>query len=264
MHKFPIAQIDRRSGKDQVKEIFGAKPLEDIRFSLTSKPRLHPLTTDFSKTFDNFKPYILVFRLHKPSFSTELNHLKRLKIVLCTSISANYKFDDQEGKIQLNPYEHIKIESTVYLLLGDQDETTSISDLKKDLRFSESLAEIVTWVLKVEENLTDYLYLFGKDRSERDFLIQRILDDPNLEKLKQAKENIVSLTDMQKEFWQCVLEAKGSRIVLAELTVQNNLVETLAKELKLKEPFLKEIFEGLYYDSSSTAKWRFCHFLRPN
>ncbi|MBW1794766.1 MAG: DUF3883 domain-containing protein [Deltaproteobacteria bacterium] len=253
MHKFPIAQIDRRSGKEQVREVFGAKPLEDIRFSLASDPQLHPLNTQFAATFESFKPYILVFRLQKPTLTTELNQLKRLKIVLCAAISATYQFDDVEGELQLNPYEHIQVENSVYLLLDPTKEYKSIADLKEEIRFCESLAELITGILKVGENLKDYWVLFEKDKRERDFLIQRYLDDPSLEKLKQARELFHCLSDLQKDFWQCVLQARGSDKDLSEVAGEKDLVEFLARELNLEEAFLQEIYEGIYYEDYSSS-----------
>jgi len=120
--------------------------------------------------------------------TTELNHLKKLKIVLCSEISATYQFDDTEGELQLNPYEHIQVENTAYLLLDPGKDYRNIPDLKGDIRFCESLAEIITGILKVGENLKDYRELFPKDKQQRDLVIQSDIDDPDLEKLKQARE----------------------------------------------------------------------------
>lgn len=253
MHQFPIAQIKRRSGKEQVREIFGVKPLEDIRFSMASNPKLHPLNTDFSKTFEGFKPYMLVYRLDKPTLTTELNHLKKLKIVLCSDISATYQFDDTEGGLQLNPYEHIQVEYTAYLLLNPGKDYRNISDLKEDIRFCESLAEIITGILKVGENLKDYRELFPKDKQQRDLIIQSDIDDPDLEKLKQARELFHSLSDLQKEFWECVLQLNGSDVDLAEIAAEEDLTASLAKELGLKEDFLMEIYEGIFYEDYSSS-----------
>jgi hypothetical protein len=261
MHQFPIAQIKRRSGKEQVREIFGVKPLEDIHFSLASNPKLHPLNTDFSKAFEGFKPYILVYRLDKPTLTTELNQLKRLKVVLCSEISATYQFDDTEGELQLNPYEHIQVENTAYLLLDPGKDYRNIPDLKGDIRFCESLAEIITGILKVGENLKDYRELFPKDKQQRDIVIKSDIDDPDLEKFKQARELFHSLSDLQKEFWQCVLQLKGSDIDLSEVAGEKDLVESLAKDLSLEADFLKEIYEGIFYEDYSSSS-NLTHFKR--
>ena len=48
MQKFPIVEIDRRSGKDQVRDIFGVNPLEDIKFEIGEEPERHKLDKVFS------------------------------------------------------------------------------------------------------------------------------------------------------------------------------------------------------------------------
>lgn len=253
MDKFPIVQIDRRSGKEQVREIFGAKPLEDISFSLNSPPEIHPINVQFVEAFENFKPYILVFRLQKPNVSTERNQLKRLKIVLCNKISATYKYDGIEHTLQINPYEHItaRDENTAYLLMDPNKQYRDVGDLKTDTSFCDSIAEIVTGILKVEENRKDYRELFSKDKQQRDLIIQKDLDDPNLEKLKQASQLFRSLPDLELEFWQAVIHANGSDKLLAEYASGKRIIGPLARELNLKEEFLAPIYDGIYYEKYS-------------
>ena len=253
MDKFPIVQIDRRSGKEQVREIFGAKPLEDISFSLNSPPEIHPINVQFAEAFENFKPYILVFRLQKPNVSTERNQLKRLKIVLCNKISATYKYDGTEQPLQINPYEHITAgdENTAYLLMDPNIQYRDIGYLKTDTSFCDSIAEIVTGILKVEENRKGYRELFSKNKQQRDLIIQKDLDDPNLEKLKQASQLFRSLPDLELDFWQAVIEAKGSEKLTTEHASGKRIIGPLARELNLKEEFLAPIYEGIYYEKYS-------------
>ncbi len=251
--RFPLAQIGRRSGKDRVREIFAVKPLEDIRFSLLAEPDLHSLNSSFAKAFESFKPYILVFRLHKATFSAELNYTKRLKVSLCKTVSASYQFNDIDEKIKLNPYEHIKVGSVVYLLLDHSKEYSTIEDLKSDDIFCECLAEIISEVLKVGENYKDYYILFGKSIEERNLYIQRFLDDSELENLKLVKEQFYNLSDKQKNFWQCLLEAKGISTDLKEIIDENKLIEYLKKELLIENTLLKKIYENIYYDDYSSS-----------
>ncbi|MFC1502582.1 sacsin N-terminal ATP-binding-like domain-containing protein, partial [bacterium] len=217
--KFPIVAIDRRSGKEQVKDIFGVNPLEDIKFELIGEPKRHHLDPVFSKAFETFKPYILTYRLQKPTVDTELNRLKRLKIILCTKINARYKYNDIEDKLVLNPYEHIQAEgeNTAFMLLDPEKRCDSLKDLKNDIRFCESFAEIITGILKVGENRKDFRDLFPKDKAQRDLVIKSDLDDHELEKFKTARERFKNQSNLEKEFWQTILEAKGGEISIIEL-----------------------------------------------
>lgn len=256
INKFPIVEIPRRSGKSRVKQIFGVTPLEDIQFRLTSKPELHPLNAQFSKHFESFKPYLLVFRLATPKFTTELNDIRRLRISLCTRINAKYIFNKTEGELTLNPYEHIQPaeENTVYLLLNPNKSYNNVADLKKDIDFCDVLAEIVTNVLKVDENHDLYTNLFSRDRQERDIITRKKLDDPTLQELREVRQRFRDITDLQKEFWQNVLIAKGVEKDIFELDSDEETIRFLSKELDLHEEILEDVFKGIDYDQLPSMK----------
>ncbi len=253
MQKFPIVEIDRRSGKDQVRDIFGVKPLEDIKFEIVEEPKRHNLDKSFSKSFERFKPYILAYRLQKKDVNTELNRLKKLKIVLCTDIKASYKHDDVEDELTLNPYEHIQAggETTAYLLLDPEKRYENLNDLKNDFKFCESFAEIISGILKVSENRKDFRELFPKDKSQRDMRIQSDLDDPDLEKLKKARELFRNPSDLEEDFWQNILEAKGSELNLIEQAEGKDIVKLLADELKIEKNLLEELYKKINYEELS-------------
>lgn len=255
MDKFPIVEIDRRSGKPQVRDVFGVRPLEDIKFGLASEPQRHHLDRRFGKAFEHFKPYILAFRLQNQTAKTELNRLKKLKIVLCTGISALYKHDGTEDAIQVNPYEHIQIagENTAYLLLDPSKKYANIRELQDDIRFCESFAEIITGILKVEENRKDIRDLFPKNREQRDMVIRSDLDDPDLETLKKAKELFSNPTELEYDFWQSILEAKGSKIVLAEQDDDTDIISLIAEELKIDRKLVDKMYKDINYEDYSTG-----------
>lgn len=254
MNRFPIAQIDRRSGKEQVRDIFGATPLEDIRFRLAGTHEIHPLNSAFSTALESFRPYVFVFRLDKPKWRTELNQLRRLKIVLCTKVPAKYEFGDTIENLILHPYEHIYIseENTAYLLL-QEGKHKDIDDLKNDMAFCGAFAEILTGILKVEENRKDYRDLFPKEKRLRDMIIRDDLDDPELEKLKKSRELFTGLSDLELEFWESILLTKGKANVLEEDDKNSQLVELIAKELDLRGDFVRELYEGIYYEDYNSS-----------
>ena len=261
MQKFPIVEIDRRSGKDQVRDIFGVKPLEDIKFEIVEEPKRHNLDKSFSKSFESFKPYILAYRLQKKDVNTELNRLKKLKIVLCTDIKASYKHDDVEDELTLNPYEHIQAggETTAYLLLDPEKRYENLNDLRNDFKFCESFAEIISGILKVGENRKDFRELFPKDKSQRDMRIQSDLDDPDLEKLKKARELFRNPSDIEQDFWQNILETKGSELNLIEQVEDKDIVELLVDELKIDKNLLEELYKKINYEELS-IKYNLPHF----
>jgi hypothetical protein len=256
MNKFPIVQIPRRQGKEQVREIFGVRPLEDIKFDLISQPENHPINAQFSRHFEKFKPYVLVFRLDKPTFTTEMNQLKKLKICLCTRLETKYQFDNTEGELNLNPYEHVQPagENTAYLLVEPTKQYKDMADLKKDKRLCDALAEIISGVLKVDENRKDYRELFAAERQERDDIIQSDLDDPTLQTLKEVRNRLKDVTDVQKEFWQNILLTKGIEEDLFEIGQKEETIPLLSKQLGIEETLIREVFEAIDYENLSKGQ----------
>jgi hypothetical protein len=254
IHRFLVAQIDKRSGKDRVRDIFGIEPLEDIHFKLQGPPKFHPQNPAFSRAFNSFKPYVLVLRLQKPSMRTELNSLKRLNVVLCTEIPARYQFGETEEELFLHPYEHIYVmeENTVYLLLK-AGRHRGISDLQNDIDFCEALAEILAGILKVGENRQMYRELFPKDREQRDRIISNDLDDPGLEKLKRAKELFSGLSGPELDFWESVLRTKGKTVPLGDLGESAHIIDAITGELRLNRTLVADVYDSLYYENYNSG-----------
>lgn len=253
VQKFPIVEIDRRSGKEQVRDIFGVKPLEDIKFEINEEPKRHNLDKDFAKAFESFKPYILAYRLQKPTVNTELNRLKKLKIVLCSDIKATYKHDNTEAELRLNPYEHIQAgtETTAYILLDSGKRYDNLTELKNDFKFCESFAEIITGILKVGENRKDFRDLFPYDKAQRDMRIKSDLDDPDFEKLKKARELFRNPSDLEQDFWQNILEIRKIDFNINEQAEGKDIVKVLAEKLKLDESITRELFKNINYEELS-------------
>ncbi|TYB32441.1 MAG: DUF3883 domain-containing protein [Flexistipes sinusarabici] len=256
VQKFPIVEIDRRFGKEQVRDIFGVKPLEDIRFEINEEPKRHNLDKGFAKAFESFKPYILAYRLLKPTVITEQKRLKKLKIVLCSDIKATYKHDDTEAELRLNPYEHIQAgtETTAYMLLDPEKTYNNLTELKNDFKFCESFAEIITGILKVGENRKDFRDLFPYDRQQRDMRIKSDLDDPDFEKLKKARELFRNPSDLEQDFWQNILEIKGIDLNLSEQAEGKDIIKILAEKLKLDESITRKVFKNINYEELSTEQ----------
>lgn len=254
LERFLIAQIPRKSGKDKVRDIFGVRSMEDIIFSLSGSLEVHPLNRDFSRAFEAFKPYALVFRLEKPTFGGELNRLKRLKIVLCTRIPARYEFGDRKEELVLKPYEHIFIseENTEYILL-EKGKHGDVSDLKEDFEFREAFADVLTGILRVVENMKDYRELFQKSRKQKDQAIRSDLDDPMLDKLQKAKEFFHGLSEIESDFWESVLSAKGKPDILKCNEEKDEIIAVIARELELDLAFVKETYDSINYEDYSSC-----------
>jgi hypothetical protein len=89
--------------------------------------------------------------------------------------------------------------------------------------------------------------------------IQSDLDDPDLEKLKKARELFRNPSDIEQDFWQNILETKGSELNLIEQVEDKDIVELLVDELKIDKNLLEELYKKINYEELS-IKYNLPHF----
>ncbi len=208
--QFHTIRIDIRKGQQKVKKVFGVKPLDKLDFQLITNPEPHHLNTVFQNEIAELKPYIYAFRIAKDKKGDELNWVKKSKISLCVSISAQYKHNEITKDFILKPYEFIYIEkkNEVYLLMDNAKNYNSLSDLQNDYRLSDGIAEIYSSILKVDKHRVLFSRLFEANIEKRVHIIQTELDDNNLEKLKEAKIRLNVVDDTKIQFWFSILSAE--------------------------------------------------------
>lgn len=207
--QFHTIEIDRRKGQQKVKRIFGVKPLDKLDFQLIETPNYHHLNSAFQNEINELKPYIYAFRLAKDKNGDELKWVKNSKISICESIDAEYKHNGTTKGFELKPYEFIYIENKneIYLLIDNSKNYTVLNDLQSDYRFSDVIAEIYSSILKVDTHRSSFRELFKETRMNRNYILETELDDPNLEKLKNAKKQLNVINDPKIQFWFSVLSS---------------------------------------------------------
>ena len=90
-------------------------------------------------------------------------------------------------------------------------------------------------------------------REERT-IIERDLDDPNLETLREVQRKIKDVSDLRKDFWQNILVTKDIDKDISELHSGEPILALLSKELEIDQALLKEVFGGIDYDDLSNLK----------
>lgn len=207
INQFYTIEIDRRKGARKIKSLFGVTPLENLEFTLNSNPILHNLNDIFQKEIENLKPYFYAFRLLKDTDGKELNWIKNSKITLCTQITPKYIHDGETKDFELKAYEFIYIENKneVFLLIDDGNKYRSITDFQSDYKFSDSIAEIYSSILKVDLHRVSFSRLFEANTEKRDHIIRTELDDLNLDKLKSAKQKLNVVDNPKIQFWFSIL-----------------------------------------------------------
>lgn len=207
INQFHTIEIDRRKGARKIKSLFGVTPLENLEFTLSSLPTLHNLNDLFQKEIDILKPYFYAFRLLKDTDGKELNWIKNSRITLCTHIEPKYNHNSEEKDFKLKMYEFIYIEkkNEVYLLIEDSNKYKSIADFQSDYKFSDSIAEIYSSILKVDFHRISFSRLFEANTEKRSHIVKTELDDNKLDKLKSAKQKLNVVDDPKIQFWFSIL-----------------------------------------------------------
>lgn len=91
------------------------------------------------------------------------------------------------------------------MLIEDSDKYKSIADFQSDYKFSDSIAEIYSSILKVDIHRVSFSRLFEANTEKRSHIVKTELDDNKLEKLKSAKQKLNVVDDPKIQFWFSIL-----------------------------------------------------------
>ncbi len=58
-------------------------------------------------------------------------------------------------------------------------------------------------------------------------------------------------SDLEQDFWQNILETKGSELNLIEQAEDKDIVKLLADELKIEKSLLEELYKSINYEELS-------------
>ncbi|MFC0271846.1 DUF3883 domain-containing protein [Metabacillus herbersteinensis] len=249
MNKFPVLDLERRSGNQLVRNLLGVQPLVGLRFKLTDQPEIHHLNEKFQLDLEAFKPFVYAYRLDKDNKHNELNRIKKLRISICTDIRASYVHLNQEYTFFIKDYEYIALEKGYHIYLKlPKDEHNHINDLRENFLFNEAIAEILAGVLRVEENRKDYRELFSKKTAQREELLRRELDDEQLSKLQKARTYLGITTDPTRNFWMAMLRAAKVNITALDFESEDTFIFSVAVAFKLDLEYLHQIWPKLDYE----------------
>ncbi len=209
INKFKVIEIDRRKGQKKVKNIFGVEPLASLNFQLKSQPELHPLNEKFQKEIEELKPYIYTFRISKDSKEDELKWIQKSKIYICVTLNTEYEYNSDFQEFNLKSYEFITKGNETYLLLDENLEYSTFSDMQNDYKFSDAIAEIFSSILKVDAHRSSIRELFKENLINRNYILESELDDIGLKKLRKAKNKLDIVDDPKIQFWFSILSAKN-------------------------------------------------------
>lgn len=237
INRFNMLNLSKRRGEKKVNDLLGIKPLKDINIRVThNKPSKY--NDAFGKYVREFFPYVLAFVKNTASTSV----IDKLTVQLVTEINAEYKGDEEYIEYEVRENESVLVNDggkyAAFILINDE-RYSSFEKVYGDYLIADVIAEIITGVLKVEENRTTYRELFSKSENQRRTLLKRDLDDDIFDKINKAKEILKIKNDAHNDFWYAMAMAMS-------LNVSDNYQEEVEKLISCKQ------YDFLYDD-----KWDF-------
>jgi Domain of unknown function (DUF3883) len=246
--QFNTIEIDRRRGKDKIKQLFGIEPLDNIKLDLIDAPVFHPLNSFFESEMERFKPYVYVFRKEVDGGS-EKNTIKDLKFKLVTELNLNLSKDNKVESLNLNEYEYFYLKSRATVFIRISNIIKNIQNLKDDIPFCTAIAESFTTILDVDSQRQQIRELFSKPDNSRDELLRAELEDNNLQKLNEAR-NVLGITNNPKlEFWKSFalcLNTKG--LSFNNESSDEVLLNLLTDKYSKLSDTISEIFNAINYE----------------
>lgn len=236
--QFPLVLIDRKRGTQKVRKLFGVKPLENISFELQKHPELHFLNSEFNVEIQRFKGLVYTLRWQQDDNHQIRNRLKRLNIILCQNIEAEFVYNGKNNKFELENFEFIPHgkKLTFYILIPN--DVNSLDDLRHNISFCESLAEIFTTVINSEEHREFIHDLYSKNEANREFRLQSYTQKDDNSEIIEAKKLLGIIDDVRLSFWRAFVSSSYRKWKVS-INNENDFRSFLKKKLKLSA----DIFE---------------------
>ncbi len=207
LRHFNMLDVDARSGEEKIKQIFGVQPLKnDSSVETEGQPELHPLNEDFKKEYLHFLPFVAACRSGLKNENADFRRLKSTKVILCSNIAIRYKIESETRISTLKEYEtiYLREENIAYICLSK--EYAQLETLKQDFEFADSVAELITAILDVNEDKDFFRDLFRDPDSIREKKMRVDKGDDNLDLLANARIKFAQSSHPRDEFWMTLAD----------------------------------------------------------
>lgn len=202
----PIINLPKRINETNISKYFGVKSLKesDIRISYDSI-EYSTLNNRFQNEFENYKPYILIYRLFSPNLRKAINEekqrieetnlLKRLNINLVSNITFCFKGDmytlsNNDFIANGNDY-FIAISSSIH----------NVSDIFRDSIICDTLSEILSVQFKINELKSDFRFIVKNDLKDTEHIVSKEFYD-----YKEIISRLLGIPQSMFKFWEKYLQ----------------------------------------------------------
>lgn len=224
---FPIFNYPARAGSADAINFFGINDLKDIKIKIVNKSALEIITAEFTSVFNTLKPLLLSHRLNVieeiESRKIQASICNKLEITLCSKIE--YKVKEQCYEVA--DYEFLHESGQKYLIMVNEYDT--VDSLKKNVKFTNSIADIISLAFDVNSDKNEYKYILRSDYEDAQ---NSIKIDLGIDTLNDARE-LLGLADYKQAFWQAVFLAKDFTYddFLDDLALEEKITKHLGIEL---------------------------------
>lgn len=200
---FPILNFPSRAGGVNAIKFFRINDLKEVVIQVNNKVELPDISKEFYHYFERIKPLILTLRLSTIEDDVQKKQqtkfCKQINIVLCQEVIYSVKGIEYN----LIDYEFITSEDNIFYLQVSGTET--LTDLRRDFQFCESIAEIITQSFGINEEKGEFRHIV---QSEYDLALKNIISEYG-EDFYQEAQNLLGLLDKKQAFWKAILKLKG-------------------------------------------------------
>ena len=212
LKNFKMLCMDYRVGEKKIEKLFGVAPLKGFDVRLVNTPTVVAFNDDFKREFKEFCAYILACRPNNDHLKTEIRRLRECQLYLCYDLQVEFSLNDDIKNADLTIYDtfYLQKENKAYIVLSEN--TKSFSLLRQDIRFANSVAELISNILDVHDNQGFYRDLFAKDKAFRDYTIREDRGEDCLERVKEMREKLQIVGDNKSGFWNGIAELVGMEL----------------------------------------------------
>lgn len=218
----PILNYPRKQSITNVVGFFGINSLNDLKIEILKMQVLDRQTNEFTKLFEQLKPYILTYRIKdmesEQSIRDDVVKLQRIRIKLCDNVL--YKLDEDLDELSNNDY--VQNGNEYLIKINEHD---SIDKLRKEeVDFQESFADIVGLAFNIQDTNVFRDIIIKEDVA---YIEKIVRNDIGYDELTRARR-LLGISDEYYSFWATVYELLHEEFILNEpddilTSVQKNL-----------------------------------------
>jgi len=179
-----MVDLPKRYRDNEVKSVFGIKPLESIKLTYSDiQFEKRPESDSLQSQFNQIKPMLLALRPIKSRRPGEVSLFRTIDIVTCAKLIVGLSYESISITTPFTePFKWFIKDEHAYILVPDTQNASFRSAL-----FARSVGQVVARIFELE-NADAFILILQADEADRLELLKQILGEeelPDLDKLKQ-------------------------------------------------------------------------------